>query len=227
MKVFYANDPDSKQFEEILFWFHKYMDGSVSSKMEQNGLHYQVNNGVSVVHLRRFASQLECSPQLIMRLWNSNIREGMILATLLFDETILTTESDLIKEKLTNNEMSEQFAFNLGYKAPQICHYYMSWLANSNEDIQIAAILSVSVALQRKVDLNSDDLILFLNAVVDLDIRSHSFERSITRMFVGMLSNVEIRGLISNLIQKWEVDQNLAKRRIANEVAVELQYLNN
>jgi hypothetical protein len=45
-----------------------------------------VNNGVSVVHLRRFASQLECSPQLILRLWHSNIREGMILATLLFDE---------------------------------------------------------------------------------------------------------------------------------------------
>lgn len=226
MKVYYANDPDSKQFEDILFWFHKYMDGSVSSKMEQNGLCYQVNNGVSVVHLRRFAAQLECSPQLIMRLWQSNIREGMILATLLFNESILITSPDLLKEKIINNEMAEQFAFNLGYKAPQICKYYMSWIDNSNEDVQIAAILSVSVALQRKIDLTNQELALFLNSVIDLDIRSHSFERALTRLFIGMLSNVDIRGIISNLIQQWGNDPNLAKRRIAKEVAIELEYLN-
>lgn len=227
MKVFYANDPDSKQFEEILFWFRKYMDGSVSSKMEQNGVHYSVNNGVSVVHLRRFASQLECSPHLIKRLWLSNIREGMILASLLFDETILSTESDLLKEKLINNEMAEQFAFNLGYKAPLPCGYYKSWLNNSNEYIQIAAILSVSVALQRKIDIHNDELILFFNVVVDLNICNTSFERSIIRLFISMLSNVEVKGLISNVLKQWSEDSDLAKRRVASEVAIELEYHSN
>lgn len=227
MKIFYANDADSKQFEVIQFWMKKYMDGSVSSKMEQNGIHYLVNHGVSIVHLRKYSTQLECSQQLIRRLWLSEIREGMILATLLFDESILLTEPTFVSDRINNIEVAEQFAFNLGYKVPNLASYYTAWLPSENEYIQISALLSVAIALQKHQPLNLDALTVFWNQSIVVELKSLSLERAFTRFLVGLLSLKEMRVQITELAKRWVDTGSLAQIRVANEVLIELSYCDN
>jgi len=62
----------------------KAMNGIVSASMRQKGVHYKLNFGVSIPEIRNIAQSYEPNEELAKWLWNEDVREHKILATLLY-----------------------------------------------------------------------------------------------------------------------------------------------
>lgn len=224
MKFYLANESESEQFEKIKLWIRKHMDGSVSSKMKENGLNYPINYGVSIVNLRQYANQLELTPSLVLRLWNANIRECMILATFLFNPDLSAEEIRQLSDRITNIELAEQFAFNFGYKINQATVVFQDWLVNPQEFIQVAGMLSVAIALQRGVNVDEIPLMELYKTATNVKLHSFSLQRAITRLLVNILKVPTFRNEITTLVDAWSISDNEHNKAVAREILIELEY---
>lgn len=224
MEVFFANDPESKQFDDIKLWIRKHMDGSVSSKMESTGLHYTVNYGVSIVHLRKYAAQNDISPRLALRLWNSNVRECMLLGSLFFSGEMVVAHSDVLIAKISNIELAEQFAFNAGYKVLNPSVFFLDWLKLDEEYVQVTAILSVATALQKGISANSEQLKIFFEAVCQLSVSTVSMQRAVTRLLVNLIKIIEVKPSVVALADVWISSESSFKMAVARDILIELEY---
>jgi len=103
-----------KQIEDIKQKIYLAMNGIVSEKMTQYGFFYKQNFGVSIPQLRNIAAQYNKNQDLAKRLWLLNIRETMIIATMIADESKLSAE-DLRHwlSECSNMELIEQICMNL------------------------------------------------------------------------------------------------------------------
>lgn len=90
------------------------MNGVVVEAMEQRGLKYRRNFGVDVPRLRSIAGDYPKSHDLAQRLWQQDIRETMLLATLLQPAEQFTKELAIAwLDKCTNIELVEQMNMQL------------------------------------------------------------------------------------------------------------------
>ena len=75
---------------EIKQSFRLYMNGVTAQSLRDKGLDYHLNWGASLGHLREMARDYEPSHELAMALWQENVRECKILATLLMPHGEMT-----------------------------------------------------------------------------------------------------------------------------------------
>ena len=83
MKYTLVNPKLEAQITEIRRKIRLSMNGIVSGQMTEKGIHYKKNYGVSIPRIKEIASTYPPSHDLAQRLWNLQIRETMIMATLL------------------------------------------------------------------------------------------------------------------------------------------------
>ena len=224
MELFLANNADSMQFEAIKLWLRKYMDGSVSSKMAHNGLGYRINYGVSIVHIRRYSSEIIASPQLALRLWNSDIRECMLLATLLLNPNVSNEVLLSLRDKITNIELAEQFGFNFGYKLDHPAKTLLTWLDHDNEFVRISAILSISTFLQKGLKEDEDALQIFFLASKAVELSSVSLQRTLIRLLTQLLKVDGYLLDIQCLMNEWKFGVDLERMAVADEILIEIEY---
>lgn len=91
-----------------------HMNGAAAYTMQEMGLKYDQNYGVSIPDLRAVARKISPDKDLAIRLWQMNIREMKILATLLFPASLLNNETAVAWQNECNNiELIEQSVMNL------------------------------------------------------------------------------------------------------------------
>jgi hypothetical protein len=69
--------------KEIKQSFRLYMDGARAQSLREKGVQYHLNWGVSLGHLQEMSRDYEPSHDLAAALWQENVRECKILATML------------------------------------------------------------------------------------------------------------------------------------------------
>ncbi|MEN8117084.1 MAG: hypothetical protein ABFS16_08905 [Bacteroidota bacterium] len=105
-------------FKKILSQIRLHMSGDISDAMNEKGINYRLNWGVSLIELREMAGQLERNHLLALKLWNKQWRETMILATLLDDPKEVSEEQmDFWTKSFENSEIAEQASTNLWVKS--------------------------------------------------------------------------------------------------------------
>ena len=90
------------------------MNGVVAASMREKGLQYRVIWGVSIQHLQEMAAEVGEDYALACQLWQEDIRECKILATLVMPRHEM--QEELARQwidSLTTQEMAEWLAFNL------------------------------------------------------------------------------------------------------------------
>ncbi|OJV39369.1 MAG: hypothetical protein BGO29_07760 [Bacteroidales bacterium 36-12] len=106
------------------------MNGEVSASMKNHGIVYAKNYGVSIIRLREIAKTTDKNHDVAQRLWMTNIRETLIMATLLQPEQTFTKELALQwQSKCDNIELIEQACINLYQHldyASEICLQFIS-----------------------------------------------------------------------------------------------------
>ncbi len=97
------------------------MDGAVAASMREKGLAYRVIWGISVAHLQEMAAEIkdaykdsgEKLAELARLLWQEDVRECKLLATLVMPHDMTADEAQQWMDTLTTREMAEWLAFNL------------------------------------------------------------------------------------------------------------------
>lgn len=114
MILFFTNPELDRQISQIKRQIRLSMDGIIADSMTSYGITYKKNYGVSINRIREIAKSFEKNHDLAQRLWLLNIRETMILATLL--QPINTFTYELASQwlsKCDNIELIEQSCMNL------------------------------------------------------------------------------------------------------------------
>jgi hypothetical protein len=155
--VIWLDDPEADhEFKEILKKIMQFRSGEVANLMEQHGMKYRQNWGVSVVDLKKIAGESVPSHVLALKLWNKQWRETMILASLLDEPDQVSEEQmDFWTKSLDNSEIAEQLSFNLWWKTPWAYVKAMEWCRGKKHWMRYTAVhLAGRLAL---VDKKSPD----------------------------------------------------------------------
>ena len=119
MKYTLANPTLDAQIAEIQRKLRLSMNGIVSGQMTQKGIIYKKNFGVSIPRIKEIASFYTPNHDLAQRLLNLQIRETMIMSTLLEPVETFTPQLALSLVMSFNQiEMVEQACMNLFCKLP-------------------------------------------------------------------------------------------------------------
>jgi hypothetical protein len=225
---FFLQDEISEQVDHIIRSFNKLMDGDVSEQMEQKGLTYKVNYGTSILLLRQQAQKYKGNNELANRLWYREIREAMIMATLIAepDAGFEATLKEWLKV-LPTNEMAEQTGANLLWRLSDVFGFANELLDQDDAKIQALAWVGLACYLQRSNSLQQEQVDKLLSRIgITKDSEGlflmrckGRFLRQLCRQSHEALQQVEevIVGLKENNIALWLVE----------EVSTEIDFLKN
>ncbi len=108
-----------KSYKDIMQCISRMQNGEISKILCKMGIVYRMNYGVSIPHLRQLVTDFKPNNELAFILWEKDIRETKILASILFESNTVTFEQALeIASKLNNQELVEQFSRNLFSRLP-------------------------------------------------------------------------------------------------------------
>lgn len=130
--------------------FRLYMNGEASRAMRNSGLNYRLNWGVALPDLRRMAQQEGKDQQLAIKLWQEDIRECQILATLIMPAEQMTPE--LIEswmERADNPEIAQQLTFNLLQHLTFASDLAMTWICREEDTYRTVGFLLQTRLLSR------------------------------------------------------------------------------
>ncbi|GAO29251.1 DNA alkylation repair protein [Geofilum rubicundum] len=144
MKFFAYNENLEEQMKLIQQRIRKLMNGEIASQLQVAGLNYPKLYGVSLVHLRQLSQGLTPSNELADRLWHRNIRETMILATMVARRDSISDEQLMQwAEGINNLELAEQIAFNLLGKREQSAGLIEAWMLHPQFYVRYAALMAL------------------------------------------------------------------------------------
>ena len=144
-----------ERLKEIKRRFRLFMNGEVSRSLRDKGMDYHIIWGVSLNHLKMMAAEYGEDFELASALWNENIRECRILATLIMpksqmDRTLAMTWINGLKTM----EEAELCAFNLFRSLPFAYDLSVECLLRGNE---LQRICSYNVLCRLLPQLSSCD----------------------------------------------------------------------
>jgi hypothetical protein len=141
MKFFRVDESVDEKVDELLKIIRLRMNGDVSYLMEQRGMHYRKNYGVSLGHLREMASLYLGHTELATRLWYLEIRETMLLATFIVRPEDLEVQTCLEWSRLiTTSELVEHASLQLFSRVPEVQHIVIQ-LLKENQEYAVATAL--------------------------------------------------------------------------------------
>ena len=119
-------------------------NGAVSHNLSYLGLNYKVNYGVIISELKIIAEPYKNDHQLALSLYQQDIRECKILASMIDDPKEVTLEQmDTWSRDFTNIEIVEQTCSNLFWKSEYSLSKSIEWCLNSNEYLIKAGLILI------------------------------------------------------------------------------------
>jgi hypothetical protein len=130
-----------KEFQSVLLEIKARRNGDVAESMNQKGISWKMNWGVSVMDLREIAASHHPGHLLALKLWNKNWRETRILATLLDDPKAVTEEQiDFWTKSFENTEIAEQAVANLWVKTPFAYVKALEWCRGKKHIVRFTGL---------------------------------------------------------------------------------------
>ena len=148
-----------EQLRDIKKEFRSCMNGVLSAKMREAGMPYKVIFGVEYPRLVSIVQEFSPDRILAQTLWNENIRESKILATLLmpFDE-FLPEMADIWVDETPIAEIAQMVVMNLLWRQTWASEAAFQWMASDNPMRQLYGFLIMARLLQAGGQLNERSL---------------------------------------------------------------------
>ena len=123
--------------------FHSMMNGVASTLMREKGMNYGVNFGVEAVRLNEIARELPSDAALARSLWQQNVRECRLLATMIypadeFSPDICEAWIDTIQTTEEAQYMAMHLLQNLLYAGKKVTE----WMSSENGMRQLCGFLT-------------------------------------------------------------------------------------
>lgn len=151
------------------------MNGVASKRIRECGMPYKLAFGVELPRLQEIAAAYQPDHTLALRLWQENVRECRILATMLHPKDTFYPElADLWVEELRKEdvEVVQQLVFHLLSHTPYASDYAFRWMASDQPVHQLCGFLIIGNLLRRGSQLSPDAANEFVDqvrATIDTD----------------------------------------------------------
>lgn len=145
--------------DEIINNIHKElranMNGIASAYMRKNGIQYRLNWGIDLPKLKQIASGFKPNHQLAQRLWNEDVRESRILATLLMPTEKFSLQlCQLWAEQIPNAEIAQMAVINLFSRLSYASDIAFQWMADKQEMKQMMGLLLITRLIMQGQEFN-------------------------------------------------------------------------
>ena len=136
--------------------FRASMNGILSAKMREAGMPYKLCFGVELPRLLDISREFTPNHQLAQQLWNENIRESKILATMLMPvENFFPEVADIWVEETPTAEIASIAVMQLFMRLPYAAERAFQWIASDKELTQLYGYLIIARLLGRGEQFNS------------------------------------------------------------------------
>jgi hypothetical protein len=126
-------------FSDLMNGISRMQNGEISKILCRMGILYPINYGVSIPHLRQLVADCKPNNELAFLLWEKEIRETKILASILFEpEYISMDQAFEIGRKINNQELVEQFSKNFFSKLPFLSTLMDRWISGNDWEKMLA-----------------------------------------------------------------------------------------
>lgn len=121
------------------------MNGELAENMRLAGIIYSVNYGVSIPELKELAKPYSNDHELALALFNEEIRECKLLASLIDNpESVTGNQIDEWAESFTNPELVEQVCSNLFWKSEYALSRSIEWCISNDEYLRKAGLIIIA-----------------------------------------------------------------------------------
>lgn len=166
------NEDINETVREIKRSFRLLMNGVASQSMRQKGVDYKINWGVSLPDLQKMAQQYGKNHDLAVALWQENIRECKILATLIMPPEEM---DEKLAEKwigeINSQDLAEMACFNLFQHLQHASNLSYQLMDSDREIEQMCGYLILSRLFMKgenphesRIDKFMDEVALALNS---------------------------------------------------------------
>lgn len=166
------------QVWEIISKVKVYANGPSSTSLGAWGIDYRVNYGVSIAELKEISEDYKGKHELALKLYEQDVRECMIIASLIDDPTQVNGEQiDAWAQKFTNAEIVEQVCSNLLWKTDCALSRSIEWCLSNDELLQKAGLI---IAARSASNTHIKDVVFepYLDIIDGLDDRSIANNKS-------------------------------------------------
>lgn len=153
---------------DIIARVRQRMNGAVVESMRESGIIYKVNYGVTIPELQQIAQPFKGDHDLAIRLFEEDIRECKIMASMIDDpEKVTGDQIDSWSEEFNNHEIIEQVCNNLFWKSDFALARSYEWCLDEDALLKKAGLLVVG---HKASDASIKDLAFepYINIVEEL-----------------------------------------------------------
>jgi len=145
------------------------MNGVVSTSMREKGVDYKLNFGVSLPKIKEIAASFEKEALLAETLWQQDVREMKILATLLYPIEEFTIEiADRWGQEVRNQEIAEQYVFNLLQELPFAETLAARWIYKDEEFLSVLGFLLYTRLCMRGIQIPEAHADLLIRKAIEM-----------------------------------------------------------
>ncbi|MFZ4726250.1 MAG: DNA alkylation repair protein [Paludibacter sp.] len=225
MKYSFLSPTLEAQTTEILRQIRLSMNGIASEQMTKSGLIYKKNYGVSIPRIKEIASLYTPNHELAQQLWILQIRETMIMATLLEPIDKFTYEMAIDWMSQFNQiEIIEQSNMNLFSKLSYSDLLCQELITNKNNWFNITGFILAARIFEKLSDIqtkNISEQAIRLSETTDL----HLYKAIGLCLSRFCRKNKEIATYIMKEIDSFSDKSSVSQQYISSEVKQELLFL--
>lgn len=202
------------------------MNGVVSSSMRERGVAYKLNFGVSLAQIKGIAANYEPNDCLAEKLWDEDVRELKILATLLYPTHKLNEETaNRWMKQIPNQEIREQVCLNLFSRSDYSDRLVQNWASSEvGEERNTAYWLLARLLLQKNAKVLTD-VDVYAHIFVDLKSNDTFLRNSALQALknLGRTSRLVANNIIDNLSQ-FRDSEDALEREIYESLKFEFDF---
>jgi Predicted DNA alkylation repair enzyme len=225
MKFFITNEEIDTQIAGIKRTIRLSMNGIVADEMAKKGIVYKKNYGVNIPRIKEIAKSYQANHDLAQRLWLLQIRETMILATLLepVDKFDKSTASEWVKS-FNQVEIIEQCCMNLFCKLTYAKELSLDLINSNSFWTQITGII-LAARIYKQFDENNIRKITNQLLVSDQINELHFYKATALCLSRFCRNSKEIATYILKEIDPLLQSSSIGQQYIHNEVKQEILFL--
>lgn len=225
IKYVLTNPELDAQIAEIRRKIRLSMNGIVSEKMTQNGIVYKSNYGVAIPRIKEIAADYVSNHDLAQRLWMLQIRETMIMATLLqpLDKFTPLIAREWV-EQFNQIEIIEQATMNLFCKLSFADSLCLEWIQSDNIWVQITGFILVARIIDK---LNQAQIAVIIQKAFDVSTSDEFHLYKAVGLILSRLcrKNKETATSILKEIESFSQTTSVGQVYISAEVKQEIIFL--
>jgi 3-methyladenine DNA glycosylase AlkD len=213
-----------KEIDKIINDIKRLRNGELVSFLSQSGIFYKIAYGVTIPELKEIAQSHYGNHPLAMQLFEQEIRECKILASMIDDPSMVTGEQiDTWAQSFTNHEIVEQVCSNLFWKSEYALSRSMEWCLSGDELLQKGGLIIAARAASNQGISDSifEPYIEIIENFDDTQISQNKSTTAFTLRQIASRSN-NLNTMVLNAAKQMSESVNEHRAWVGNQLIFEL-----